>query len=238
MTVTDNTDQLLTHCPVCGSGSFTQYAVIWDDLAEAWELTDYQRAYIDDQQGLCCDRCMCNLRSMTLASAILHILDSNDTFIDCCMRNPAFRSSCLLEINEAGTLSRFLKQLPGYFFAPYPEYDMQALELDDESFDFILHSDTLEHVPNSTCALRECYRVLRNGGHMVYTIPITPERITRSRVGLPPSYHGKEVENLQDYLVHREYGSDFWCEIFESGFRHVCLHSIMYPASISIIARR
>ena len=115
---------------------------------------------------------------------------------------------------------------------------MQALDLPDESFDFIIHSDTLEHVADSTGALGECYRVLRPGGYLVYTIPIIPDRMTRSRVGLQPSYHGREIENLQDYLVQREYGGDFWGEVFESGFRHVYMHSIMYPASISIIACR
>jgi hypothetical protein len=33
-----------------------------------------------------------------------------------------------------------------------------------------------------------------------------------------------------------EYGSDFWCEIFEAGFSEVSLTSLIFPASVAIHA--
>ena len=173
---------------------------------------------------------------MTLASAILNKIGSDKTFIECCKKNETFRMCHVLEINEAGNLTQYLQTLPNYLHAPYPKYDMQNLKLPDSSFDLVIHSDTLEHVPDSLLALKECKRVLAPGGFLAYTIPIIPDRLTRSRKELPPSFHGKELDKFIDFLVQREYGSDFWRELFEAGFNNIHIHRIVYPASMAIIA--
>ncbi|VXD25594.1 class I SAM-dependent methyltransferase [Planktothrix paucivesiculata] len=227
------------YCCICGGSSFTKNTIIWDELATDWELTPEQRSYVDDQQGLVCNQCGSNLRSMTLASAIMARLEtSNEFFTNFCANNEIFKNLRVLEINGAGSLTPYLAQLPQYLFASYPECDMQQLPYQNESFDIIIHSDTLEHIPNGNKALQECRRVLTSKGFLAYTIPIIPERITRSREGLKPSYHGRESKNLEDHLVYREYGADFFGEIFDAGFKDVHLHSIMYPASIAVIANK
>jgi hypothetical protein len=53
---------------------------------------------------------------------------------------------------------------------------------------------------------------------------------------LPPSYHGKPGVNRDDCIVQTEYGADFWCEIFQAGFREVSLTSLIFPASVAIHA--
>jgi SAM-dependent methyltransferase len=113
---------------------------------------------------------------------------------------------------------------------------MQEMSFPDSSIDVIIHSDTLEHVPDSKTALIECRRVLKPGGHLFYTVPIVIGRLTRTRRGLPPSYHGKQGVNRDDCVVQREYGADFWCEIFQAGFREVSLTSLIFPASVAIHA--
>jgi len=228
--------QLPDRCPICGNRSFVRAAILWDELVEEWELDAYQKAYIDDQQGVRCNRCLSSLRSMTLASAILHVFGIADLFVNCCARNAVFRKTRVLEINEAGQLTRFLSQLPDYSLANFPQHDMQHLEFADSAFNLIVHSDTLEHVPDSMQGLKECRRVLAPGGFLIYTIPITPERLTRSRHGMPPSYHGTEGGKRPDNLVHREYGGDFWCELFEAGFHNIRIHRMVYPASMAVIA--
>lgn len=87
---------------------------------------------------------------------------------------------------------------------------MQALPLEADSFDLILHSDTLEHVPQPLLALAECQRVLRPGGTLCFTIPIIVGRLSRSRAGLPPSYHGGSTTGAVDFMVHTEFGADAW----------------------------
>jgi SAM-dependent methyltransferase len=113
---------------------------------------------------------------------------------------------------------------------------MQKMSFPDSSIDLIIHSDTLEHVPDSKTALVECWRVLKPGGHLFYTVPIVVGRLTRTRHGLPVSYHGTPGKNREDCIVQKEYGADFWCEIFEAGFREVNLTSFIFPASIAIHA--
>jgi hypothetical protein len=221
-------------CPVCGASSFTKNSVLWDSLVRDWQLTPQQRSYVDLQQGLVCENCKSNLRSMTLASAILFRLRTKGTFAHCCASDKTLRNMRVLEINEAGSLTTYLRQLPKHLLAAYPEYDMQKLALPDSSFDLVIHSDTLEHVPDSIRSLQECKRVLAPGGFLAYTIPIIPDRLTRSRDTLSPSYHGRG-DNMDDCLVHREYGCDFWCELFEANFRNIYIHCIIYPASMAVI---
>jgi SAM-dependent methyltransferase len=113
---------------------------------------------------------------------------------------------------------------------------MQQMRFANSSVDVILHSDTLEHVPDSKIALKESMRVLKPGGHLFYTVPIIIGRLTRTRRGLPPSFHGKPGAERDDCIVQREYGADFWCEIFEAGFGEVHLTSLIFPASVAIHA--
>ena len=74
--------------------------------------------------------------------------------------------------------------------------DITALTFPDNSFDLIVSSDVLEHVPRLDRAFSETARVLRPGGAHLFTVP--PRLSTRARaevVGgkiqhlLPPEYH-------------------------------------------------
>ena len=147
-------------------------------------------------------------------------------------------AAALLEINEAGSLTRFLNRLRRYTFVSYPEVDMHYLPFDDESFDLAVHSDTLEHVQNPIHALEECRRVLRPGGFLVYTVPAIVGRMSRSRAGLTPSYHGNSKDRADDMLVHTEFGADFWTYPAQAGFGSVSLISLEFPASIALLCER
>jgi SAM-dependent methyltransferase len=223
-------------CPVCGGDRFVNESVLWPELIAQWELSPKEVAYINLQQGFCCANCKNNLRTMTLAAAVTRAFGCAGSFKDFCRNNPRIRKLTVIEINPAKNLSPFLQALPKHTLHSFPQLDMQQMSFPDSSIDLIVHSDTLEHVPDSKAALKECRRVLKAGGHLFYTVPIVIGRLTRTRRGLPPSYHGKPGVNRDDCIVQTEYGADFWCEIFQAGFHEVSLTSLIFPASVAIHA--
>ncbi len=230
-------NQLLpSGCRICGSSEFAFANILWPELVQEWQLSIPEREYIDLQQGFYCTRCASNLRSITLAHAICKSQGHEGT-LQSWIESASSRSTQLLEINEAGNLTRHLRRLPGHLFVSYPDVDMHHLPFGDRRFDLVLHSDTLEHVPNPVHALIECRRVLQPGGYLAFTVPIIVGRLSRSRNGLPPSYHGRPGENKEDYAVQTEFGADAWTYLLAAGFESVTLVSLVYPASIALLAR-
>lgn len=223
-------------CGVCGGSSFTARKVLWDKLIDEWQISPKEVRYIDRQQGESCDECGANLRSIALANAIRSFLGTSFFLKDPETYNLA-KDISLLEINEAGTLSPILKTLGKYEFGPYPEVDIHKLPYSNSSFDLVVHSDTLEHVTNPIHALGECKRVLKANGALCFTIPIIVGRLSRSREGLPISYHGDPKTASKDLVVQTEFGSDAWTYLMEAGFSEISIHSVEYPAGIAFLAR-
>ena len=144
----------------------------------------------------------------------------------------------VLELNRVGTLSRYLDRLPRRTLAEYPQVDMQNLPFKEASFDLILHSETLEHVPDPTAGLRECLRVLKPGGWCCFTIPMNLGRLSRSRKDLSPSFHGRSDTDQNDMLVHTEYGCDFWEQVLKVGFDECRIVTVEFPSAQAIAARK
>jgi SAM-dependent methyltransferase len=225
---------LLELCPVCGHREFNFQKVLWPELVQEWELRADEENYIDWQQGFRCTNCKNNLRCMTLAAAITRAFGFRGSLEDFCRSDSRIRVLRVIEVNPSGTLFRYLELLPQYQLHSFPQLDLQRMSFEDSSVDVMIHSDTLEHVPNSRDALKECRRVLKPDGRLFYTVPIVVGRLTRTRRGLPASYHGKPDLPRADYMVQTEYGADFWCEIFEAGFQEVTLTSLVFPAAVAI----
>lgn len=224
-------------CPVCGNATFRANRVLWPALIAEWQLAPDEVDYVDRQQGELCTACGANLRSMALADALLALFGRTGTLIEFVREDGPGRPA-VLEINPAGTLSPVLSQLPGHVLAVYPEIDIHALPYADESFDAVVHSDTLEHVPNPIHALAECRRVLKRGAALCFTIPVIVGRLSRGRDGLPPSYHGDSKEGRSDWLVQTEFGADMWTFPIRAGFTTVTLTARGYPAALAMTARR
>jgi SAM-dependent methyltransferase len=229
-----STGSLLEVCPVCGHREFDFQEVLWRELVAAWELQPYEAGYIDLQQGFHCATCKNNLRAMTLAAAVTRAFGFAGNFEDFCRSDAQIRALTVVEVNAVGRLSRYLENLPHHQLHCFPQLDLQRMSFESGSIDVMIHSDTLEHVPDSRTALRESRRVLKPGGRLFYTVPIIVDRMTRTRQGLPASYHGGSQTSGADYKVQTEYGANFWCEIFETGFREVTLTSLVFPASVAI----
>jgi SAM-dependent methyltransferase len=223
-------------CACCGSGRTREGVVLWKALVDEWRLAPHEAAYIDRQQGLCCEDCGSNLRSMALARAITACLGHSGP-LDTLVRTESAARLRVLEVNKAGMLTQFLQLLPGLVQALYPDVDMMALPFSDGVFDLVVHSDTLEHVRHPVRGLAECRRVLRPGGFCAFTVPMIVDRLTVSREGLPPSYHGSP-DNPADYLVHTEYGADAWKHVILAGFAECRIVALDYPAAQTLVGVR
>jgi SAM-dependent methyltransferase len=224
-------------CACCGGNEFNFHPVLWPALVNEWALSDEESNYIDRQQGISCKKCNNNLRSIALAKAILSARKHKGNFFSL-LRSPRTWNLKTLEINTAGTLTRNLAKFGRRTLANYPDVDMQKMPYENNSFDFVIHSDTLEHVPNPNVALSECLRVLKPGGFCCFTIPIIVGRTTKSRKGLPHSYHGGENDEKDDYVVQTEYGCDFWCQVLKVGFEECRIVKAEFPAAQAIAARK
>ena len=144
----------------------------------------------------------------------------------------------VLEINTAGNLTEFFKKNPLHLLIQYPQYNLLNLDIESASFDLVVHSDTLEHIPNPERALSECHRILKNNGTCIFTVPIIVDRMTRSRSGLSASYHGQSTVNAEDQIVCTEFGADIWKTVLKAGFYSCEICAIEYPAALVIVARK
>ena len=223
------------YCPICGSIQILSKNVLWQELINEWQLSVEEVDYINRQQGLSCQKCGNNLRSIALASAIMKTYFYSGTFIDFCIFNPELK---VLEINKAGNLTQFLQKITEHRLIEYPQFDMTNLAIKSEEFDLIIHSDTLEHVIYPERALSECRRVLRTGGYCIFTVPIIIDRMSRRRDGLVPSYHGQSGVLESDQMVYTEFGADFWKSVLKAGFISCEIYSFEYPSALAIIAKK
>jgi len=226
----------VTRCAVCGSEELHYVEELSPSLIREWELSPAEADYVNRQQGLQCVRCGSTLRCMALATALLRHYGGAGTLAEF-SASPAAQQLRVLEINEAGGVSPFLARWPGHAFVKFPEVDMQRLPHPDRTFDLVVHSDTLEHVPDPVRGLAECRRVLREGGACAFTVPIIVGRLTRSRAGLTPSYHGDPATG-DGYLVHTEFGADAWTWPLAAGFADCRMVSLEHPAAHALIAMR
>ncbi len=95
--------------------------------------------------------------------------------------------------------------------------DVQQMPFGDEDFDVVFCNHVLEHVPDDRRALREIFRVMKNGGWGVVMSPVdlsrekTFEDPAATTPALRAASHGQH-----DHL--RIYGADYLHRLSEAGF--------------------
>ena len=108
--------------------------------------------------------------------------------------SPASARSTIAEINAVGEMHRVSRAQPRLRHSEYGEggEDIQALSYADESFDLVLTSETLEHVPR--LAARRSPRpggCCGRGGRHVFTVPLVPGRERTEDVSARGWHHGR-----------------------------------------------
>jgi SAM-dependent methyltransferase len=219
--------------------------VIPPELERRWGLTPRLAEALARKESLECARCGAKLRTRRLARVLLdrHPIGSPPAparSVREWASHPEARSLRIAEINRVEGLHDALAGLPGLAYSEYREgaapgssvggircEDLTALSYPDASFDLVLTSETLEHVPDLAAALGEIRRVLRPGGRHLFTVPMLPEvPRTFPRASIRPDgtveHHATPIAHPggdAGYPVFTEFGSDLPDLLRDAGFR-------------------
>lgn len=183
------------------------------------------------REHLTCPRCKLNNRMR----AALHILDQ-----ECDVR----RASRMYVTEQSTPLFRAIRA--GYPNSTGSEYlgntlpfgktdkngirneSIANLTFSSNSFDEILSFDVLEHVPDFAKGFTECFRCLKPGGTLLFSVPFTkePDTIVRAQIKsggiishlLPPEYHGDPL-NAKGCLCFYNFGWDLLGSLGQVGFQ-------------------
>jgi SAM-dependent methyltransferase len=149
--------------------------------------------------------------------------------------------AAVYELSSRGALCRWLRRTygqvtvselfddvpPGELRAGVPCQDVERLTFADGSFDLVTSTEVFEHVPDDARGFREVHRVLRPGGHLVFTVPLADVPATLERAArrdgvivhlLPPEYHGDRLRGRKHVLAFRTYGLDIVERLAAAGF--------------------
>jgi SAM-dependent methyltransferase len=104
--------------------------------------------------------------------------------------------------------------------------DIHQLTFPDESFDVVISQDVFGHVRHHEKALKEIWRVLKNDGLHIFTVPIDLDNNTITRIDtsgekdvflLPPQYH-TDALRADGIIVYRNFGKDITEMLTRLGF--------------------
>ncbi len=221
------------YCYVCGCPSTFISDFLYSDgsVLEGKKVPNWRERVV-------CEGCQLNNR----IRGCIHFLEQN---MSCTTE------SSLYIAEQATTLYQYLKahypnlvgseyfgdQLP--FGATDPKTGFRnesvtQLTFADGSLDFMLSFDVYEHVPDYMAALRECYRCLKPGGKLLFTVPFnkaaTPTLI-RARIDqagniehlCEPEYHGDPI-NTDGCLCFYTFGWELLAQLKALGFKTAQAH--------------
>lgn len=218
-------------CQVCGS--------------EEGFIAGYRHATIVDgiktpiwRESLNCKKCSLNSRMR----ASLHLIDQ--------FLKPNFDSKIYLS-EQVTVVYKLLKErypkLVGseYLNGKVPlggtdklgirNEDFTKLTFENNTLDIVLSFDVFEHVPDYKKALMECYRTLKPGGKILFSVPFiknSPSTITRATIDetgnithiLPAQYHGNPIDKEGGSLCYYYFGWDVLSTLKEIGFDEADLY--------------
>jgi SAM-dependent methyltransferase len=233
-------------CTVCGRFGPMLYRrrIIPRRLEELWGISPRQAAAFAQKESCYCTHCGANLRCRRIARVVLDLYPVGNPPVSArsivnWVDHAETQALRLAEINRIQGLHDLLSRLPGFAGSDYRpgaapglvvdgtrSEDLTKLTYPDASFDLVLTSETLEHVPDLGAALGEVRRVLAPGGRHIFTVPVLPEApSTFPRALLRPD---GTIEDLAlrishpggdwGYPVFTEFGADLPDLLRRAGF--------------------
>jgi len=236
----------LERCVICGRIRPMLYRrrVIPRRLEEVWGLSPRLARALARKESGDCAHCGSKLRGRRLALIVMSLYPIGKSLalarsLADWVEDPGIRQLRVAEINRIDGLHEQLLRLPHFSSSDYVpgsdagvtlkgirSEDLTHLTYPDSSFDMVLTSETLEHVPDLQAALKEIHRVLAPGGRHVFTIPVLP--------GIPKTFARAVVladGSIEDraqkichpggdvgYPVFTEFGADLTDLFKQAGF--------------------
>lgn len=235
-------DQLRYHRGYCAS---------CNDITRMRVRRMFQRGWVNLREGFVCERCGLNGRIRMAWIALRATLPSLGD-----------RPRMLMLERLSALYYRVAADLPTVEGSEYVGPDARPGELRamhgmqirhenmlelspaDGSLDLIFHGDVLEHVPDSAAALRECHRVLRPGGVMLFTVPFyaLERNVVRARLDdgqlvhlHQPLYHANPIAPAGGSLVFTDHGWELLDSMADAGFTTVET-GLLYDAYQGIVS--
>lgn len=118
---------------------------------------------------------------------------------------------------------------PKFFDESVQFQDLCRLDMPNEFFDILVHSDCLEHIPDYELSLKQCVKKLRPGGRLIFSVPIFSMPSTNIRAKLDeaelthiqePEWHG-DIGGQAPILTFYNFGLDLMDKIEGAGFSKV-----------------
>jgi SAM-dependent methyltransferase len=218
-------------CDACGRFGPMLYRrrVIPPRLEAMWGLSPRLADALARKESLDCWLCAAKLRARRIARVVLELYPVGSPpaparSVRAWVRTAEARALRIAEINRIDGLHAELTHLPGLSWSDFDEHespgigprseDLSRLSYPHESFDLVLTSETLEHVPDIEAALGEIRRVLKPGGHHVFTVPLLPGVEHTYRRTDRICHPGGDV----GYPVVTEFGADLPAILEAAGF--------------------
>jgi SAM-dependent methyltransferase len=213
-------------------------------LEQLWGLSPRLAEAFARKESLDCAWCGAKLRARRLARAMLDLFPVGSPpaparSIGQWVQHHDARALRVAEINRIEGLHDHLTRLPAFAYSEFsPEAkpgsliagvrseDLTRLTYPDVSFDLLLTSETLEHVPNLDAALDEIRRVLAPDGLHLFTVPLlpgVPKTFARALVHADGTLEHSAVEIRHPggdagYPVFTEFGADLPELLQRAGF--------------------
>lgn len=223
------------HCNVCGARGRPLF-----DFPDLKLRRDHRIGEL--RETLQCQRCGATMRHRTLVSALLaqvsKALDRRFATVEE-LAGHGLGGLEILDTDAFSPTSKRLRGRAGYTMSSYvPDrpmgallatghhnIDLERIDFPDGRFDVVLTSDVMEHVRDIDAAHGEIARVLRLGGHYVFTVPYDPACPTHhvlvdtsgaeDRFVVPPQYHGDPLTG--GVLAYRVFGRGLFDDLRRVG---------------------
>lgn len=118
--------------------------------------------------------------------------------------------------------------------------DVQNLSFADESLDLITSNQVFEHVPDDIRGFRECHRVLRYGGALVFSVPFPDVPATEKLADIvdgrvvhftEPEYHDSRAAGPKSVLTFWHFSTNDICDrLSRAGFQAELVDVVIAPA--------